>query len=105
MASVRTICFFDETLKKQIEGFYKYDGKAIHVSTYGYGARSTPPLFSVLGRFPDHNALQLFAKQVASELARDAEQKVVSEKVKVLNEVARSAEKGSVTSRSLSKAA
>ena len=105
MASVRTICFFDETLKKQIEGFYKYDGKAIHVSTYGYGARSTPPLFSVLGRFPDHNALQLFAKQVASELARDAEQKVVSEKVKVLNEVARGAEKGSVTSRSLSKAA
>ena len=105
MASVRTICFFDETLKKQIEGFYKYDGKAIHVSTYGYGARSTPPLFSVLGRFPDHNALQLFAKQVAGELARDAEQKVVSEKVKVLNEVARGAEKGSVTSRSLSKAA
>ena len=105
MASVRTICFFDETLKKQIEGFYKYDGKAIHVSTYGYGARSTPPLFSVLGRFPDHNALQLFAKQVASELARDAEQKVLSEKVKVLNEVARGAEKGSVTSRSLSKAA
>ena len=44
MTSVRTICFYDETLKKQIEGFYKYDGKAIHVSTYGYGARSTPPL-------------------------------------------------------------
>ena len=105
MASVRTICFFDETLKKQIEGFYKYDGKAIHVSTYGYGARSTPPLFSVLGRFPDHNALQLFAKQVASELARDVEQKVLSEKVEVLSELARHAEKGSATSHSLKKAA
>ena len=104
MTSVRTICFYDETLKKQIEGFYKYDGKAIHVSTYGYGARSTPPLFSVLGRFPDHNALQLFAKQIASELARDVEQKVLSEKVD-LSELARHAEKGSATSHSLKKAA
>ena len=103
MTSVRTICFYDETLKKQIEGFYKYDGKAIHVSTYGYGARSTPPLFSLLGRFPDHNALQLFAKQVASELVRDAEQKVLSEKV--LGKLARDAEKDSAASHSLEKAA
>ena len=105
MTSVRSICFYDETLKKQIDGFYKYDGKAIHVSTYGYGARSTLPLFSLLGRFPDHNALQLFAKQVASELARDAEQKVSSGKVKVLSELARDAVKDSATSRSLEKAA
>ena len=105
MTSVRSIRFYDETLKKQIEGFYKYDGKAIHVSTYGYGARSTPPLFSLLGRFPDHSALQLFAKQVASELARDAEQKVLSEKVKVLGRLARDAEKDSAASHSLEKAA
>jgi hypothetical protein len=25
------ISFYDETLKKQIEGSYRYDGKAIHV--------------------------------------------------------------------------
>ena len=105
MTSVRTIRFYDETLKKQIEGFYKYDGKAIHVSTYGYGARSTLPLFSLLGRFPDHNALQLFAKQVASELARDVEHKVLSEKVEVLSESARHAEKDSATSHSLKKSA
>ena len=51
MTSVHTICFYDETLKKQIEGFYKYDGKAIHVSTYGCGARSSPPCFPFLGAF------------------------------------------------------
>ena len=73
MPSAHTMCFYDETLKKQIEGFYKYDGKAIHVSSYVYGARSAPPLFSVLRSFPDHNAVELFAKQVLSELARDAE--------------------------------
>jgi hypothetical protein len=105
MTSVHTICFYDEMLKKQIEGFYKYDGKAIHVGSYGYGARSAPPLFSVLGRFPDHNALELFAKQVLSELARDAEQKVLSEKVEVLSELARDAERDSATSHSLKKAA
>ena len=105
MTSVRSICFYDETLKKQIDGFYKYDGKAIHVSTYGYGARSTLPLFSLLGRFPDHNALQLFAKQVASELARDVGQKVLSEKVEVLSELARHAEKDSAAAPSLKKAA
>ena len=105
MTSAHTICFHDETLNKQIEGFYKYDGKAIHVSSYVYGARSAPPLFSVLRSFPDHNAVELFAKQVLSELARDAEQKVLSEKVKVLSELARNAEKDSATSHSLKKAA
>jgi len=105
MTSAHTMSFYDETLKKQIEGFYKYDGKAIHVSSWEYGARSAPPLFSVLGRFPDHNAVELFAKQVLSELSRDAEQKVLSEKVKVLSELARDAEKDSATSHSLKKAA
>jgi hypothetical protein len=62
-------------------------------------------LFSVLGRFPDHNALQLFAKQVASELAREVEQKVLSEKVEVLSELTRHTEKNSATSHSLKKAA
>ena len=52
MPSAHTMCFYDETLKKQIEGFYKYDGKAIHVSSYVYGARSAPPrCFPFLGAF------------------------------------------------------
>ena len=105
MPSAHTMCFYDETLKKQIEGFYKYDGKAIHVSSYVYGARSAPPLFSVLRSFPDHNAVELFAKQVLSELARDAEQKVLCEKVEVLTELARHSEKDPPTSHSLKKAA
>jgi hypothetical protein len=105
MTSIHTMSFYDETLKKQIEGFYKYDGKAVHVSSWKYGARSAPPLFSVLGRFPDHNAVELFAKQVLSELSRDAEQKVLSEKVKVLSGLARDAERDFATSHSLKKAA
>ncbi|HEY7242621.1 MAG TPA: hypothetical protein VH678_01895 [Xanthobacteraceae bacterium] len=73
MTPAQIMCFYDETLKKQIDGFYKYDGKTIHVSSSVYGARSAPPLFSALRCFPDHNAVELFAKQVLSELARDAE--------------------------------
>jgi hypothetical protein len=65
------ISFYDETLKKQIEGSYTYDGKAIHVSSmYVYGARSAPVRLTC---FPDHNAVKLFAEKVLSELARDAE--------------------------------
>ena len=90
------ISFYDETLKKQIEGSYTYDGKAIHVrSMYVYGARSAPVR---LTRFPDHYAVESFAKKVLSELARDAEQKVLSE-------LARYAEKDSTKSHSLKKAA
>jgi hypothetical protein len=105
MPSAHTLCFYDETLRKQIEGFYKYDGKAIHVSSYAYGARSAPPLFSLLRHFPDHNAVELFAKQLLSELARDAGQKVLDEKVKVSSELARDAQKDSATSHGLKKAA
>ena len=83
MTPAQIICFYDETLKKQIEGFYRYDGKAIHVGSMVYGARSAPVR---LTRFPDHYAVELFAKKVLSELARDAE-------------------KDSVTSHSLKKAA
>jgi hypothetical protein len=89
------ISFYDETLKKQIEGSYKYDGKAIHVSSmYVYGARSAPVR---LTGFPDHNALKLFAQKVLSELARDAEQK--------LSKLELDAEKDSATSHRLKKAA
>jgi hypothetical protein len=62
------ISFYDETLKKQIEGSYTYDGKAIHVRSVKYGARSAPD-----GGRIEHFALDLFAQKVLSELARDTE--------------------------------
>ena len=64
------ISFYDETLGKQIEGSYRYDGKAIHVASQVYGARSAPARFD--GRF-DQSAVDLLAQKVLSELARDAE--------------------------------
>ena len=90
------ISFYDESLKKKLEGSYTYDGKAIHVRSMNvYGARSAPVR---LTRFPDHYALELFAKKILSELARDAEQKVLSE-------LARDAEKDTAKSHSYKKAA
>jgi len=80
------ICFYDETLKEQIEGSYRYDGKAIHVCSAKYGARSAPR-----GAIIDVFALNLFAQKVLSELARDAH--------------AEEAEKDSATSHSYKKAA
>ena len=70
------IHFYDEFLKKEIEGSYTYDGKAIHVRSEAYGARSAPTRFD--GRF-DQSAVDLFAQRVLSELARDAEKKDSSE--------------------------
>jgi len=83
MTPAQIICFYDETLKKQKDGFYGYDGKAIHVGSMVYGARSAPVRLTC---FADHNAVDLFAKEVLSELARDSE-------------------KNSATSHSLKKAA
>ena len=64
------ICFYDEFLKKHIEGSYTYDGKKIHVCSQVYGARSVPARFD--GRF-DQTAVDLLAQKVLGELARDAE--------------------------------
>jgi hypothetical protein len=68
MATPDQICLYDESLKKQIEGSYRYDGKAIHVCSVAYGARSAPR-----GGCLDHNEVDLLAQKVLSELARDAE--------------------------------
>jgi hypothetical protein len=65
---MHTLCFYDETLGKELAGQYKYDGKAIHVRSVKYGARSAPD-----GGRIEHFALDLFAQKVLSELARDAE--------------------------------
>jgi hypothetical protein len=62
------ISFYDETLKKQIEGSYRCDGKAIHVASQEYGARSAPR-----GGIIDIFSLNLFAQKVLCELAHDVE--------------------------------
>jgi len=63
------ISFYDESLKKEIEGSYVSDGKAIHVSSL-YGYKSAP--YSDLGACIDQNAQVLLAQKLLSELARDA---------------------------------
>ena len=71
------IHFYDEFLKKEIEGSYTYDGKSIHVRSEAYGAKSALTQFD--GRF-DQSAVDLFARKVLSELARDAEKAEKAEK-------------------------
>ncbi len=62
------VSFYDESLKKQIEGSYKSDGKAIHVSSV-YGTKSAS--YGDLGASIDHNAQVLLVQKLLSELARD----------------------------------
>ena len=62
------ISFYDESLKKQIEGSYTSDGKSIHVSS-AYGIKSAP--YGDLGASIDHDAQVLLAQKLLSELARD----------------------------------
>ena len=62
------ISFYDESLKKQIEGSFISDGKSIHVSSV-YGVKSAP--YGDLGASIDHNAQVLLVQKLLSELARD----------------------------------
>jgi hypothetical protein len=62
------ISFYDETLKKQIEGSFISDGKWIHVYSV-YGPKSFP--YNDLGACIDYNAQVLLVQKVLSELARD----------------------------------
>ena len=62
------ISFYDESLKKQIEGSFISDGKSIHVSS-AYGAKSVP--YNDLGACIDYNAQVLLVQKLLSELARD----------------------------------
>jgi hypothetical protein len=68
------ISFYDETLKKQIEGCYRYDGKAIHVASQAYGARSARANITPV----DQNAVDSFAQKLLCELAHDAEKDMQS---------------------------
>lgn len=65
------VSFYDETLKKQIEGSYRTDGRAVHVRSIKYGIKSAP--YGALGTFPDQVGLNLLAQKLLSELARDPE--------------------------------
>ena len=62
------VSFYDESLKKQIEGSFKSDGKSIHVAS-AYGVMSFP--YNDLGASIDHDAQVLFVQKLLSELARD----------------------------------
>ena len=62
------VSFYDESLKKQIEGNFVLDGKSIHVSSV-YGIKSVP--YGDLGACIDHNAQVLLVQKILSELARD----------------------------------
>jgi hypothetical protein len=62
------ISFYDESLKKQIEGIFKSDGKSIHIRS-AYGNKSVP--YNDLGACIDHNSQVLLAQKLLSELARD----------------------------------
>lgn len=67
--STDQISFYDESLQKQIEGFFVSDGRQIHVHSV-YGLRSFP--YTALGACIDYNAQVLAAKKVLSAMARDA---------------------------------
>ena len=62
------ISFYDEILKKQIEGTFISDGKSIHIRS-AYGNKSVP--YSDLGACIDHNSQVLLAQKLLSGLARD----------------------------------
>ncbi len=62
------ISFYDESLKKQIEGSFKSDGQSIHVSSV-YGTKSFP--YNDLGACIDYNAQVSLVRKLLSELARD----------------------------------
>ena len=62
------VSFYDESLKKQIEGSFVSDGKSIHVSSV-YGSKSFP--YNDLGACIDYNAQVLLVQKLLSELARD----------------------------------
>lgn len=69
MATPDQVSFYDESLKKQIQGSYRTDGKWIHVSSE-YGIKSVP--YNDLGASIDVAAQDLLARKLLSEIARAA---------------------------------
>jgi hypothetical protein len=64
------ISFYDESLKKQIEGSYRSDGKSVHAGSGTLGTMSAP--FGHLGTFIDKDGQDLLAQKLLSELATRA---------------------------------
>ena len=62
------ISFYDESLKKQIEGSFTSDGNYIHVYSV-YGTKTFP--YSDLGACIDYDAQVSFVRKLLAELARD----------------------------------
>jgi hypothetical protein len=62
------VSFYDESLKKQVEGSFVSDGKKIHVFSV-YGSKSAS--YGDLGPCIDHNSQVLLAQKLLSGLARD----------------------------------
>jgi hypothetical protein len=62
------ISFYDESLKKQVEGSYRTDGRAVHVRSH-YGIKSAR--YGDLGTFPDQAGLDLLAQKLLSQLAQN----------------------------------
>jgi len=63
------ISFYDEDLKKQIEGYFISDGKSIHAYSQ-YGAKSVS--YGALGSVIDYNSQVKLVRKLLSEMARDA---------------------------------
>lgn len=63
------ISFYDESLKKQVEGSYRTDGRSVHVRSH-YGILSAP--YGDRGTYPDQAGLDLLAQKLLIELARDS---------------------------------
>ncbi len=62
------VSFYDEILKKQIEGSFKSDGRSINIYSV-YGAASFP--YNDLGACIDHKAQVSLVQKLLSEMARD----------------------------------
>ena len=68
MSGTVQISFYDEKLKKDVEGSFITDGKSIHVFSPN-GTLSFP--YNDLGACIDYNAQVSFVKKVLTGLARD----------------------------------
>jgi uncharacterized protein YukJ len=66
--SADQVSFYDESLKKQIEGSFKTDGRNILVASR-YGMKTVP--YNDIGPSIDYNSQILLVQKVLSELARD----------------------------------
>jgi hypothetical protein len=63
------ISFYDESLKKKIEGLFVSDGRDIRISS-AYGIKSIP--YGDLGACIDYNAQVSAVKKMLSAMAHDA---------------------------------